>query len=574
MLALRVAIAQLPNRVGDLEGNVQRIADAMAWAEHEADADVLVLPELALTGYGLRDLVLHREFVADAADALADLALRSGRTVTIVSSVDQVPPRRSWDTRERDVSICAALLCNGELRGKYRKVLLPLYDVFDEARNFAPGIRADQVWRIGDVVAGVAICEDLWSGDGPPEAQSAAGAQILLVPNASPFHRGKAEGRFDNTRAVAVRNGLPIVYVNTVGAQDELVFDGGSIVVDADGQLLRRGREFGEDRFWIDVPVAAPRPVRGMISNVHTRPVLRSEVTPAQGSGEALGDVASVWHAIVVGLREFVDRNGFLGVAFGLSGGIDSAVTAALAVDAVGPDRTLAVAMPSSQTPEEETLRAKQLADSLGIDLKVVPVEVPTDADEIPASAREQARPRSRYAQERRYARARAAVLADGFEDRGYLLLATGNKSEISIGEVSLFGDLVGGFAPLKDCPKTLVYELARFRDERQPVFPPGTLQNLTTMQRLGPAGVPSYEVLDDIVQRYVENQQGLSDIVAAGHDVDLVEDVLRRIDDAERIRRYAPPGVKVTSQALDQDRRMPISNAWRASRRMRWWLG
>ncbi|MFP3914310.1 MAG: NAD+ synthase [Actinomycetota bacterium] len=557
---LRVAIAQIPNRVGDLAGNTARIAAAMDWAEEEGAA-VLVLPELALTGYGLRDLVLHRAFVAEAAEALDDLAGRSGRTTTVVGTVDRVPPRRSWDTRDRTVAICAALLCDGEVRGKYHKVLLPSYDLFDEARLFAPGARGDLTWRIGDVVAGVAICEDLWSPDGPPEAQSAAGARILLAPNASPFHRGKAEGRLSNTRAVAVRNGFPVVYVNFVGGQDELAFDGGSIVVGGDGALLARGREFEEDRFVIEVPVAPPRPVSGAVHNVHTRPTLRPGGIRATHTTDRQSDVAAVWQAIVVTLRDYVERNGYKGVALGLSGGIDSSVTAALAVDAVGADRVLALAMPSPETPPQESESARQVAADLGIQLEEMAVESSDGISEPRASEDATAT----AARERAYARARAAVLGDFAEERGYLVLATGNKSEISIGAASLYGDLAGGFAPLKDCPKTLVYALADLRNGRGKVFPSPTVDRSRAGHRLRALGVPSYQVLDDLVQRYVEYGQDPADMVSAGHDPELVELVLGRIDDAELVRRYAPPGVKVTSRAFDQDRRMPISNSWRA---------
>lgn len=565
MPALRVAVAQLPNRVGDLRGNVERIAGAMDWAEHEAGADVLVLPELCLTGYGLGDLVLHEEFLDDAAAALEQLVRRSGRTATVVGTVTRVPPQRSWDTRARTVAISTAILGDGQLRGRYHKVLLPSYDLFDEARHFAQGTTPDQLWRIGDVVAGVCICEDLWSPDGPPEAQSAAGAQILLVPNASPFHRGKAAGRLANTTAVAVRNGVPVVYVNCVGGQDDLCFDGGSLVIDAAGTLLHRGEEFAEDRFVLDVEVARPKPLRGPISNVHTRPVLRDHLSPPVPPTPPLSDVAAVWQAIVTTLRDYVDRNGFEGVALGLSGGIDSAVTAALAVDAVGADRVLAVAMPAPETAAEETVGGKQLAENLGLTLRILHVDTVSSAVDLPAELQV---PETRHDRERRYARARAAVLADIIEESRQLVLATGNKSEISIGEASLHGDLAGGFAPLKDCPKTLVFQLARFRNERDPIFPEQVFTGPTTAQRLSRAWLPPYEVLDDIVQRYVELGQGLSHIVAAGHDVDLVEALLRRIDDAELIRRNAPPGVKVTSRAFTQDRRMPISNAWRAHRR------
>jgi NAD+ synthase (glutamine-hydrolysing) len=558
---LRIAAAQLPNRVGDLRGNADRIAGAMDWAERDVDADVLVLPELVLTGYGLGDLVLHPEFVEDADDALAELARRSGRTTTVVSTIDRVQPRRSSDTVARGVSICAAVLSGGEVRGKYHKVLVPFYDVFDEARRFAPGDEPDKLWRIGDVVAGVVICEDMWSGDGPPEAQSAAGAQILLVPNASPFHRGKAGGRLATAQSVARRNGVPVVYVNMVGGQDELVFDGGSIVVDANGELLHRGLEFAEDRFCLDVEVAPPRPLHGQVTNVHTRPApARGRLVPAP-SQTPLGEVAAVWQAIVIALRDYVLHNGFGGVVLGLSGGIDSSVTAALAAEALGPDRVIALAMPSPETVEAETADARKLAENLGITFDLIPVEPPTgDDDQRPAASGPVDSPLDR---ERRIARSRAAVLGDVSIEHNYVVVATGNKSEISIGEV-LLGDLVGGYAPLKDCLKTLVYELATYRQEQSQVFPPELLHRPSTMSRLGRAEITDYEVLDDIVRRHIEQGEGLSDIVRAGHDPEVALDILNRIAGAERTRRYAPPGVKVSARAFGQDLHMPISNSWR----------
>lgn len=564
MTRLRIAVAQLPNRVGDLRGNTERIATAMDWAEHEVDADVLVLPELVLTGYGLGDLVHHAEFVDDASDALAGLAQRSGRTTTVLSTIDRVRPHQSWDTQERDVAICAALLSGGEVRGKYYKILLPFYDVFDEARHFAPGDEPDALWRIGDVVAGVAICEDMWSSDGPPEAQSAAGAQILLVPNASPFHRGKAPGRLETTRTVARRNGFPVVYVNTVGGQDDLAFDGGSLVVDADGTLLHRGREFEEDRFWLDVKVAPPRPLHGTVANIHTRPTPQRPPAGPGPSPQPMDDIESVWYAIVTALRDYVDHSDFAGVALGLSGGIDSSVTAALAVDAVGADRILALAMPSPDTTEAETADAQKLAENLGIFLEVVPVGTPSNAEDVPPPVRRPGQEETPSRRERRYARSRAAVLGDIFVERGYLILATGNKSEISIGEATLLGDLTGGFAPLKDCLKTLVYDLAAYRQQRSPIFPPELLDRPSTMQRLGSAEVTDYAVLDDIVRRHIEEGEGLSDLIAVGHDPDVAQYVLHRIAKAERIRRYAPPGVRVTTRAFGQDLHLPISNAWR----------
>ena len=568
MPILRIAAAQLRNRVGDFDGNAERIAEAMEWAEQEAQADVLVLPELVLTGYPLADLVLHNEFVQDAQEALDRLAIRSRRMTTILSTITRVAPQRSWDNRERDVSIAAMLLCDGEVRGRYHKMLLPIYDLFDEARNFAPGSRSNLVWRIGDVVAGVSICEDLWSPDGPPEAQSAAGAQILLVPNASPFHRGKASSRLDLTRKVAIRNGVPVVYVNCVGGLDDLVFDGGSIVVDGEGTLLARGAEFAEERFTVDVPVGEPRPINGPLSNVHTRPTARREKpSGARDPRPPMDNLEAVWSALVMGVRDYTELNGFNGVALGLSGGIDSAVTAMVAADALGPERVLAMAMPAPDTPDEERADAKELARNLGITFETVPVDTPTSATDVPEDAEPLIDEDSEVRQERRYARARAATLSDIFDERGYLVLATSNKTHISVGTANLFGDLAGRFAPLKDCPKTLLYELARYRNTIAKVCPQRVLDRQTSSQAaILHHDLPSYEVLDEIIERYVEHSAGLQDFTDAGFDPATVIDVLRRIDEAEMTRRYAPPGIKVTSRAFNQDRRMPLTNNWHAS--------
>ncbi|CAA9425554.1 MAG: NAD synthetase / Glutamine amidotransferase chain of NAD synthetase [uncultured Rubrobacteraceae bacterium] len=564
MTALRIAVAQLPNRVGDLEGNAKRIARAMAWAEQEEQADVLVLPELVLTGYPLADLVLHREFVEDAEEALDWLARQSGRMTTILSTIDRVPPQRSWDTRERDVSIAAKLLCDGEVRGCYHKVLLPVYDLFDEARNFAPGSRPNLVWRIGGVVAGVSICEDMWSPDGPPEAQSAAGAQILLVPNASPFHRGKARSRLDLTRKVAIRNGVPVVYVNFVGGQDDVVFDGGSIIVDGEGTLLARGAEFAEEWFAVDVPVAEPRVINGRLSIVHTRPTVRRDPPGAWKPRPPLDDLEAVWNALVMGVRDYTERNGFKGVALGLSGGIDSAVAAMVAADALGPEGVLAVAMPAPETPDEARADAEDLARNLGVPFDTLPVDMPTTEADVPDEAEPLTKEDAAVRRERRYARARAVALSDIFDERGYLVLATSNKTHISVGAANLLGDLVGGFAPLKDCPKTMLYDLGRYRNSIAEVCPPRILDMQSSSQATLPEGLPSYEVLDEIVERYVEHSASLKDLIDTGFDPVMVTDVMRHIDEAERIRRYTPPGIKITSRAFDQDRRMPLPNSWR----------
>jgi NAD+ synthase (glutamine-hydrolysing) len=419
------------------------------------------------------------------------------------------------------------------------------------------------------VVSGVSICEDMWSPDGPPEAQSAAGAQILLVPNASPFHRGKATSRLDLTRKVAIRNGVPVVYVNCVGGLEDLVFDGGSIVVDAEGTLLARGAEFAEERFTVDVPVAEARPINGPLSNVHTRPTASHNPPEIWDPRPPMGNLEAVWSALVMGVCDYTERNGFNGVALGLSGGLDSAVTAMVAADALGPERVLAMAMPAPDTSDEEHADAEELARNLGIPFETVAIGMPTSETDVPEEAEPLIDEDAAVRQERRYGRARAATLSDIFEERGYLVLATSNKTHISVGTANLFGDLAGRFAPLKDCPKTLVYELARYRNTIAEVCPQRILDRQTSSQAtILHDNLPSYEVLDEIVERYVEYSASLKDLTDAGFDPAVVTDVLRRIDEAEMTRRYTPPGIKVTSRAFDQDRRMPLTSNWHARQR------
>ena len=564
---LRVAGAQLPNCVGDLDGNARRIADAMRWAE-EQHADVVVFPELALTGYALADLAMREDFVRRSLEKLDELAALSGRTAAVVSTVVRVPPRRSWDTRERTLAIGAAVLCDGELRGTYHKVLLPNYEIFDEARTFAPGDRAGALWQIGEAVAGIAICEDAWSGDGPPEEQAAGGARILLVPNASPFHQEKPSGRLSLAAKVARRNGTPFVYVNCVGGQDELVFDGGSIVVGADGELLHRSPQFAEDRFVVDVPLGPARPVTGHVTTVHTRPAPQRDPLPRVDPLPPAPSDEQVWQALVVGTRDFVRRNGAHGVTLGLSGGIDAAVTAAVAADALEPHEVLAVAMPGPESPAEELEDARQLAAALGIRFAQIPLRESTAVvgDELADVLRDRLSERARSGLE---ARTRAAILWAICDQLGHLPLATGNKSELSIGSASLHGDMAGAFAPLKDCPKILLHRLARLRNARgpQPVIP----RRILTRAAGGPGDDsddgPPYDELDAVVERYIEGGETEIDRIAEGFDPAVVRGVLQLVDDAELERRQTPPGVRITQRAFGQDFRMPITNAWRPYR-------
>ncbi|MEA2428915.1 MAG: hypothetical protein QOF37_2543, partial [Thermoleophilaceae bacterium] len=456
---VRVAGVQLENVVGDLSGNAERICDAMRWAE-EQEADVVVFPELALTGYPLADLVLREEFVDAARERVRWLAEQSGHTASVIGTIDRVPPRRSWDTRDRDVAISSALVCDGQLRGFYHKTLLPNYEVFNEARNFAPGNDPSRIWRIGETIAGVAICEDSWSGDGPPEAQSAAGARILLVPNASPFNLEKPAGRQKLVTEVARRNGVPVVYVNLVGGQDELVFDGGSLVVDAEGELLYRGHQFEPERFVLDVPLGSDRPLARAPNTVHTRPRPKRDPLPAPEPAPLMSDDEQVWCAVVLGTRDFVRKNGGTTAVLALSGGIDAAVTAAAAAEALGPENVLGIAMPSPESPPGELEDARELAKRLRIDFHVIPIADVTAAVERGLGSLLE-RESAPGAAEALQARTRATMLWAVADRLGHVPLATGNKSELSIGSAALFGDMAGAFAPIKDVPKTLVYRLA-----------------------------------------------------------------------------------------------------------------
>jgi NAD+ synthase (glutamine-hydrolysing) len=562
---LRVAAVQLENVVGDLTGNARRILEGMRWAEAQ-EADVVVFPELALTGYPLADLVLREEFVDAALAKLRMLAAESGRTTAIVGTVDRVAPRRSWDTRDRNVAIGAAVLCDGELRGTYHKTLLPNYEVFNEARNFAPGDKPGTIWRIGEAITGISICEDSWSPQGPPEEQAAAGARILLMPNASPFHLEKPAGRQALVSRVARRNGVPVVYVNCVGGQDELVFDGGSLAVSADETVLYQASQFATERFSIDVPLGRPRQMTGPATTVHTRPRRPPRTPPVTSPTRHFSADEQVWEAVVLGTRDFVRKNGASSAVLGVSGGIDAAVTAAATAEALGPENVLGVAMPAPDSPDEELEDAQELARRLGIGLHVIQIDGVTTAVEhaLGRLLDEESVPGAREALE---ARTRATLLFAVADRLGHVPLATGNKSELSIGSAALFGDMAGAFAPLKDCPKTLVYRLARLRNARSDVIPVRILERPASVQEDDKHDLPEYEVLDPIVQRYLEGGETLADLVAAGFDEALVRGVLQLVDDAEYKRRQTPPGVKVTTRAFSQDMTVPITNAWRPFR-------
>ncbi len=548
-MPMRVAGAQIDLTVGDLEGNERRIADAMAWAEAE-EADLLLLPELAVTGYPPEDLVLRPAFVDDNVEVVRRLARRSGKTVTVVGFVDHAEPthRGAVDAVPRRIANAVALIAAGEIIGVYHKVLLPNYGVFDEDRYFAAGGVPDRIWEVAGIPVGVSICEDIWVPDGPPRRQAAAGARILVNVNASPFHRAKAHEREAMLQSRARAAGVPVVYLNLVGGQDELVFDGASLVVAADGTVLHRSPQFAEDQFVVEVPFADEAPRACCVA-----PLLE----PAE----------EIYRALVTGLADYTRKNGFDRVVVGLSGGIDSALTATIAADALGPEGVWGVAMPSRFSSEHSVRDAQQLAANLGIRFDVVPM------DGIYQAYLETLEPifvgtEFGVAEENLQARIRGAILMAISNKFGPMVVATGNKSELAAGYATLYGDMVGGYAVLKDVFKTVVYELARWRNRSGEVIPRSSIEKPPSAE-LRPGqrdtdSLPPYELLDPILERYIELDMGVDEIEEEGFDPELVRRVARMVDRNEYKRRQAAPGVKITTKAFGKDRRLPITNRYR----------
>ena len=551
-MPVRVAGAQIDLVVGDIAGNERRILEAMAWAEDES-ADVLLLPELAINGYPPEDLVLWDDFVDEGLESLSRLARSSGDTVVVVGFVDRVAQDdlSPGDSVERTVANAAAVLHRGDIVGTYHKILLPNYGVFDEDRYFAQGNDPGRLWEIGGVVTGVSVCEDIWSASGPPAEQARAGARILLNINASPFHRGKAADREQMLAERARGAGVPVVYLNLVGGQDELVFDGASLVLAADGTVVHRSPQFEEDLFVVDVPLTGEAVADG-------------SPTPLLNSTE------EVYKALVTGLGDYVRKNGFSQVVIGLSGGIDSALTATIAVDALGASAVWGISMPSRFSSQHSIDDARQLAEELGVKFDVLPM------DQAYAAFLEILDPvfdgtDFGVAEENLQARARGAILMAVSNKFGPMVVATGNKSEMAVGYATLYGDMVGGYAVLKDVFKTLIYELARWRNKDGAVIPQNSIDKPPSAElrpdQKDSDSLPPYELMDAVLERHIESDEGLSEMVAAGYDDALVSRIVRMVATNEYKRRQAAPGVKITTKAFGKDRRLPITNAYQKSK-------
>ncbi|WFF06419.1 NAD+ synthase [Micromonospora sp. WMMD1076] len=583
MPTLRLALCQVNPTVGDLAGNAGLVR---SWTRRAADAgaQLVLFPELMLTGYPVEDLVFRRSFVAASRAALhrlaADLAADGlGELPVVVGYLDaDGPPQVSSDAQPgRGARNAAAVLHRGEVVATYFKHHLPNYGVFDEDRYFVPGDTLSVV-RVGGVDVALTICEDLWQAGGPFAVAREARVGLVLSINGSPYELNKDDARLPLVRRRAAEAGAAIAYVNMVGGQDELVYDGDSMIVAADGTLLARAPQFVEHLLVhdLELPAAAGAPggtgalSDGMRVTRHDIPAIpAAPAGPAVDGGtiEPVADEAEVWHALVLGLRDYVDKNRFPSVVLGLSGGIDSAVAAAIAVDAVGPERVVGVSMPSQHSSEHSRTDAEDLAKRTGLDYRVEPIQPMVDTFLANMSL-------SGVAVENLQARVRGVILMALSNQEGHLVLTTGNKSELAVGYSTLYGDSVGGYNPVKDVWKTLVWRLAKWRNAdavrrgQTPPIPENSIGKPPSAElspgQLDSDTLPDYDVLDPILIGYVDGDLGRDGLVESGHDPAVVDKVLRMVDTAEYKRRQSAPGTKISMKAFGRDRRLPITNRWR----------
>ncbi len=560
---IRIALAQINTTVGDITGNGDRVLEALRRAESEG-ADLVVFPELTLSGYPPEDLLLRKRFIEDCRAGLERVAAGTGETAAVVGF-----PHAGGD----DLFNAAAVVQGGKVLGVYRKNLLPNYGVFDETRYFRAGDRG-MVLQIGAVRAAVHICEDSWiTGSRPVECVRETGSNLILNLSASPYQMGKMEVRREVLSAVNARCGTPSFYVNLVGGQDELVFDGGSMVVSGDGALLAMAERFREDLLLYDVefpsgPDAAEKPEEnGDWDLVRIEPAAERERRPIRTrTFRSLGREEEVYGALVLGVKDYFRKNGFSRALLGLSGGIDSALVAAIARDAFGPDKVIGVTMPSRFTSDGTRSDAGRLADCLGIELLEIPIEPLRGAyDEALEPFFAGAEPG--VAEENTQARIRGNLLMALSNKFGWLVLSTGNKSETAVGYCTLYGDMAGGLAVLMDVPKTLVYALSRWRNgwPDGPAIPESIIERPPSAElredQKDSDSLPDYELLDQILEAYVEHDLDAAAIAARTGDEETVRRVIRLVDRNEYKRRQAPPGIKITPKAFGRDRRIPITN-------------
>jgi len=534
---MRIALAQIDPTVGDIDANAAKIAE---WIERAAaaGAELTIFPELCLPGYPAEDLYLKRHFVAANRRAVEELARGvSAEMTALVGFAEPIAAGPSGDPRIAHNSL--AVLRGGAVRGVYRKNRLPNYAVFDEQRYFVPGAEPLTI-EAGEQRIGLTVCEDVWVPGPPAQAEAEQGAQLIANPSGSPYHRGKGHERVEMFAERSRAYGAYFAFCNLVGGQDELVFDGQSLVTGPDGELLARAAQFEEELLLCEIPATGPATI-----------------------AEPLPDLDEVYGALVLGLRDYVAKNGFGHVGVALSGGIDSALVALLAADAVGPERLSCVVMPSPHSSPETQGDARTIAANLGCELIEIPIEPMMAGYEraLPGPAE------ADLAAENIQARIRGNLMMALSNRHGWLVLTTGNKSEMSVGYATLYGDMAGGFAVIKDVPKGLVYELTRRRNERagRELVPASVIERAPSAElrpdQLDSDSLPPYDLLDRILEAYVERDQGREEMIAAGLPAATVDDVIRLVDHSEYKRRQAAPGIRITPRAFGKDRRLPITN-------------
>ncbi|MET0305961.1 MAG: NAD+ synthase [Solirubrobacterales bacterium] len=553
---MRVALAQINPTVGDVAGNATKIGEWIGRAEAER-ADLVIFPELCLPGYPAEDLYLKRHFVDANRAAIEELARGVGDIAALVGFAE--PVAGGGDYRHAHNSL--ALLSGGEVKTIYRKNRLPNYSVFDEQRYFVPGRDAATVEVAGSKV-GLTVCEDIWEQGPPASLEVEEGAALIANPSGSPYHRGKGREREAMFAERALAYGAHLAFCNLVGGQDELVFDGQSFVVDPSGAVIARAAQFEEELLICEIPASG-----------------------GAGLAEPLPDLAEVYGALVLGLRDYVAKNGFRHVGLALSGGIDSALVALLAADAIGAANVSCVVMPSPHSSDETQADARTIAANLGAEGLEIPIDAAMDAyadalagsfgaDRDGAEAAEEPLPRDPtrpsepdLAAENIQARIRGNLMMALSNQHGWLVLTTGNKSEMSVGYATLYGDMAGGFAAIKDVPKTLVYELVRYRNEKagRELIPASVLEREPSAElrpdQLDSDSLPPYELLDRVLEAYVERDLGREEMVAEGMPGEVVDEVVRMVDRSEYKRRQAAPGIRITPRAFGRDRRLPITN-------------
>jgi NAD+ synthase (glutamine-hydrolysing) len=573
---LQLALYQMNPTVGDIAGNEAKIAGGIT-AAASAGAQLVLLPELAVTGYPPEDLLLKEHFLADARAALERIALSARGIVALVG----------FPERADDVYNACAVLADGSVKAIYRKVFLPNYGVFDEQRYFQSGPGGGLI-EVGDVTVGLTVCEDIWEPGPPASDEALAGATLLINISASPYHAGKGLER-ERMLVQRARDNLAVVaFCALVGGQDELVFDGHSVVIDHEGTVLARAHQFAEELLVVTVDPHGPRASR--LRDPRHRPARRRSdpdvptlaklELPAPGDGpdtlggpiaELLEPTAEVYAALILGLQDYVNKNGFQHVVMGLSGGIDSALVATIAVDALGPEFVSVAVMPSPYSSPETQGDAHQLAANLGVETLELPIEVAMDAYTETLGGVFDGRPPD-LTEENLQARIRGNLLMALSNKFGWLVLTTGNKSEMAVGYSTLYGDSAGGFAVIKDCPKTLVYELARYRNARdsgsRPPPIPQSIIDRAPSAELRPDqrdddSLPPYSILDPILEGYIADDLGRDELILRGFAAKDVDRVIALVDRAEYKRRQAPPGIKITTKAFGRDRRVPITNRY-----------